>query len=177
MTPRWSKIKKALSGESNQSLLRLIKDLYDLRPENKTFLEARLAGDVVDIGPYRRRVEGAISPDPLSRKDIRITAARQAVREYGKAVSDPLSVADLMLYYVECGTWYAADLGYGDERYFASLEGMFADMLRTLNLVDGSARGPIVERIEAVLQQADRTGWGYGDELRYQFEDWLKRAY
>lgn len=174
MTPKWSKIKKTLSGESNQSLLRLIKDLYDLRPENRTFLEARLAGDAVDAEPYRRRVEAAISPDPLSRRKISIAEARQAVREYERAVNDPLAVADLMLYYVESGTWFATEFGYGDERYFASLERMFAEVLRKLDQVKGSARDEMIDRIEAVLRRAGRTGWGYEDELRYQFEDWLK---
>ena len=174
MAARWSQIKKALRDESNQSLIGLIKDLYDLRPENKTFLEARLAGDAVDAEPYRRRIEEAISPDPLSRKEISIAAARQAVREYERAVSDPLLVADLMLYYVESGTWFATEFGYVDERYFASLARMFGEMLRKLDQADGSARASIIERIEAVLHRAGRTGWGYEDELRYQFEDWVK---
>jgi hypothetical protein len=174
MAGRWSQIKKALRVESNQSLIGLIKDLYDLRPENKTFLEARLAGGAVDAEPYRRRVEEAISPDPLSRRDISIAGARQAVREYEKAVRDPLQVADLMLYYVECGTWFATEFGYDDERFFASLIRMFGEMLRKLDQVDGSQRTEIVERIEAVIRRAGRTGWGYEDGLRYQFDDWKK---
>jgi hypothetical protein len=174
MAPKWSKIKKALIGESNQSLLGLIKDLYDLRPENRAFLEARLAGDAVDAEPYRRRVEAAISPDPLSRNEISIAAARQTVREYEKAVTNPRAVADLMLFYVECGTWFATEFGYADERYFRSMERMFADVLRKLDQVNGPSLDEMIERIGAVLERAGRTGWGFEDELRYQFEDWSK---
>ena len=174
MAQKWSKLKKALSQESSQSLLKLIKELYDLRPENRAFLEARLVPEAVDSETYRRRVEDAISPDPLSRKDISIAAARQAVREYERAVTDAALVADLMLYYVECGTWFATDLAYGEVRYFRSLERMFAEMLEKLEDVDESARGALIQRIENTIHRAGRTGWGYQDELRDQFEAWRK---
>jgi hypothetical protein len=47
---------------------------------------------------------------------------------------------------------------------------MFAEMLKKLEDAVESARGALIQRIENTIQRAGRTGWGYQDELRYQFE-------
>ena len=64
----------------------------------------------------------AVSPDPLSRKQVRVGEAERLIRHYRLSTGDQAGVVDLMLAMVEAGTEQAVDLGYADEAYFAALE-------------------------------------------------------
>jgi hypothetical protein len=68
-------------------------------------------GQLEDIYRRQRLHEGTI-------------AGQHAVKAERGEPRDAAGTAELMLTFVERGTGFAADLGYGDEDFFSSLEGM-----------------------------------------------------
>jgi hypothetical protein len=72
---------------------------------------------------------------------------------------------DLLLTFVEAGTEQAADLGYGDDAYFATLERKVRDVVRALDALPDSARGEATVRLVRLGKYQNRLGWGYGDYL------------
>src|ERR1039457_4011355 len=79
---------------------------------------------------YRQFVADCLWPDPLrKRAKVQIAEAKRAISQYERATGDAAGTAELMLTFVEQGTGFAADLGYGDEDFFSSLEGMLARAL------------------------------------------------
>ena len=49
----WRDIKAILSQQNPQELLKLIRDLYALRPENKDFIHARFLISEETLQPYK----------------------------------------------------------------------------------------------------------------------------
>jgi hypothetical protein len=108
----------------------------------------------------------AIYPDPLGRRRVSVAEAERLIRHYRLSTHDEPGVVDLMLSMVEAGTEQSADLGYGDESYFGSLERVLEGVVKTLPLLPASARPRVVQRLQALAARADSTGWGYGDAVR-----------
>ena len=79
---------------------------------------------------HRQFVADCLWPDPLRKgAKIRIAEAKRTIRQYERATGDAEGTAELMLTFVEQGTGFAADLGYGDEDLFSSLEGTLSGAL------------------------------------------------
>ena len=70
-----------------------------------------------------------------------------------------------MLTFVEAGTEQAADLGYGDEAYFAALERKVEAILKSCPLLPAAVQSDVASRLRRVRDRAKDIGWGYGDYL------------
>jgi len=164
--PGWADLKTQLSVYDRRALVALIRDLYDVSAENRRFLRARLLDSRAELATYRRQVADAVFPDPLSRRPVRLGEAQRLIRHFRRATEDVAGTVDLMLTLVEAGTEQAADLGYGDERYFTSLEGVIRDAVKALKTLPGESRERVVARLRRVANRGASIGWGYGDYLR-----------
>jgi hypothetical protein len=71
-----------------------------------------------------------------------------------------------MLTFVEAGTDQAADLGYGDEQYFSALERALRSAVKLARTLSDQVQAAIVPRLERLVRQSARTGWGFGDMVR-----------
>ena len=164
--PRWADLQAQLSAYDRKALVALVRDLYRVSAENRRFLHARLLGSQAELATYRRQVADAIFPDPLSRRPLRLGEAQRLIRHFRRATEDVAGTVDLMLTLVEAGTEQAADLGYGDERYFTALEGVIHDAVKALKTLPGESRERVVARLRRVANRGASIGWGYGDYLR-----------
>jgi len=71
--------------------------------------------------------------------------------------------ADLIRLFVEMGTAFAADLGYGEDEFFSALENMLS---RALDLLRGGSTDltqSMRSRLLRLSGSARDLGWGYGD--------------
>lgn len=161
--PPWSELKQRLARKTLPELLKILRDLHDLSPANRRFLQARLLPADGDIERYRQQLRDAIYPDPFSRRPISVAAAKQVIRQYQRATADPIGTLDLRLTFVEQGTEQAVDLGFGDERYFASLESMLTVALESVRALPVEESHRFLPRIARLRDNASRIGWGYGD--------------
>ena len=161
----WSNVKASLSSMDRAGLVGVIRDLYDGSIANRRFLHARFVPAAAALDEYRDLVDKAVFPDPLSQRPIRLRDAAAAITDYKRSTGDLVGVVDLLLTFVEAGTEQAADLGYGDETYFSTLEGKLAEAASLVEVLPDEARGEAVVRFIRLGTYQDKIGWGYGDYL------------
>ncbi len=159
----WSNVKASLGAMDRTGLVGVIRDLYDASPSNRRFLHARFVPAAAALDEYRDLVDKAIFPDPFSQRPIRLRDAAAAIADYKRSTGD--LVVDLLLRFVEAGTEQAADLGYGDETYFSTLERKLAEAVSLLEALPDEACGKAVVRFIRLAKYQDKIGWGYGDYL------------
>jgi len=162
-TTSWSDVKASLSARTDPALIDLIRDLYRLNSDNRRFLHARCLSADTELKHFLRQVADSIFPDPLSKHAVSISNAKRAIREYERASGDATGTLELMFTFIESGTEQAADLGYGDERYFSSLESMLTEALKELSQATPEAQEPFLPRLAALVDRASCIGWGFSD--------------
>jgi hypothetical protein len=163
--PGWAALKTQLDAFDRKGLLGLVHDMYDASETNRRFLEARFLPSSAAIEKYRRLIEAAVFPDPLSQRPIRLRDAGAVITEYRRSTGDVAGSVDLMLSFVEAGTEQAADLGYGDDSYFSALETKVAAVVKLLAALSSEERTSAIARLVRVRNRAQDIGWGYGDYL------------
>lgn len=161
----WSNVKTSLSSMDRAGLVGVIRDLYDASTANRRFLHAQFVPAAAALDEYRDLVAKAVFPDPFSQRPIRLRDAAAAITDYKRSTSDLVGVVDLLLTFVEAGTEQAADLGYGDETYFSTLERKLAEAATLLDALPDEARGEAAARFIRLGKYQERIGWGYGDYL------------
>ena len=70
-----------------------------------------------------------------------------------------------MLEFVEAGTEQAADLGYGEDAYFAALERRVKELVHALDALPEADRRAATGRLVELGEYRGTIGWGYGDFL------------
>jgi hypothetical protein len=166
---KWTDVKKALPSQDPKELLALIKDLYSLSPQNKTFIQTKYS--LIDpLKPYMVIIGQCISLD--YRKPINLAGAKKAISQYRKAVGDPKGILELMVFYVECGNDLTVEFGDIDERFYCSMESMFEKALQALSKSDEETIEKYLPRLQTIVEKADGIGWGYYDtisDLLYEY--------
>ena len=161
----WASVKASLDSMDRPGLVGVIRDLYEASTLNRRFLHARFVQAVPVIEEYRRLVRAAVFPDPFSQRPIRLRDGTAAISEYKRATGDLGGTVELMLEFVEAGTEQAADLGYGEDAYFAALERKVKEIVQSVDALPDVAREPAIARLIKLGEYQDVIGWGYGDFL------------
>ncbi len=176
----WQDVRRNLRDWSKPALITLVKDLYEILPDNRDFLHARFQA-VADGGAalekYRRKIMEQFFPARGDGK-LKLGEARKAIREYQKATGDLAGGIDLRLTYVENGTEFTREFGDINESFYNSLESVLNEMVRLLLRESPELYPRFRERIQRLATLADGIGWGYGDAVRDQvftLEEKLKR--
>jgi hypothetical protein len=161
----WAAVKVGLDRMDRAGLLGVIRDLYEAAELNRRFLHARFVAAAPVLDEYRRLVRGAVFPDPFSQRPIRLRDGTTTITEYKRATGDLAGTVDLMLEFVEAGTEQAADLGYGDDAYFAGLERKVKEVVQSLDALPESDRHTATARLIKLGEYQGTIGWGYCDFL------------
>lgn len=181
-THSWKEIRSVLTEASHKNLLSLVGDLYALRKENQDFLHARFFKDGNTLVPYKKAIEECISPAEPWKHPVKLSLARKAISDYRKAVGDPEGLAELMLFYAECGVSFTLEFGDIDEPFYNSVERVFSDGLKTLKRCGPDIAGKLLPRFVDAVQSTDGMGWGFHDGLLDALEThfpgaWRKRDF
>jgi hypothetical protein len=145
--PTWADVKRHLDDIDRPGLVGVIRDLYEASNLNRRFLHARFVPAAQVLEEYRRLVREAVFPDPFSQRPIRLRDGSATIAEYRRATGDPAGTVDLMLEFVEAGTEQAADLGYGEDAYFAALERKVKEVVKFLDALPEAARRQATARL------------------------------
>ncbi len=157
-------IRSTLLEMRPSQLVRLIGELYALSRENQRFLQARFGDASKQLAVYRKLVADCLFPDPFRRgAKVRIAEAKRTISQYEQATGYTAGTLDLMLTFVEMGTAYALDLGYGDDNFFGALERMLSRALDLLRSATAELRQSTRPRLLRLSASASSLGWGYGD--------------
>jgi hypothetical protein len=161
----WAQVKARLDGMDRAGLLGVIRNLYEATEANRRFLHARFVPAASALEEYRRLVRTAVFPDPFSQRPIRLRDATATITEYKRATGDLAGTVDLMLEFIEAGTEQAADLGYGEDAYFAALERKVKEVVQSLNTLAEADRDGAIARLVKLGEYQGTIGWGYCDFL------------
>lgn len=161
----WADVKATLDRMDRPGLVGVIRDLYQANNLNRRFLHARFVRAAPVLDEYRRLVRDAVFPDPFSRRPIRLRDGTATIAEYKRATGDPGGTVDLMLEFVEAGTEQAADLGYGEDGYFAALERKVKEIVKCLDALPETDRRAATARLIKLGEYQGTIGWGYCDFL------------
>jgi hypothetical protein len=163
--PSWANVKNILVTREPSELLMLIKDLYGLNKNNKTFIEARyqMSKDVLE--PYKKIISDALYPDITKNKSVSLSAGRKAISDYKKAVSDPAGTIELMVHYLDMGNQFTLDYGDMYEEFYDSLVSMLESALKLLVKANASIQENYLPELQHIIHSARSMGWGYYDQM------------
>ena len=166
-TSAWLKIRKLLASCSENDLIKLIGELYNVSTSNKDFLEARFLQDEHTLLRYKANIKRHLAPDEpwKSSQPISLKQAKKILTDYNKATSNQIGLIDLMIHYVECGTDFVCQYGDMYEQYYISLESVFEQALTKMKKFKLDQVYDFVERLSQVVHRAQDTGWGYYDAI------------
>jgi len=172
----WTNIKSILAKKDTPELLMLIKDLYALNKNNKTFIEARYLGGEETLDPYKKRIDEALYPDVTKDKPISLSAGRKAISDYKKATKDTDGTIELMVLYVSTGTQFTLDYGDMYDEFYDSLISMFHSTLKLLVKTDNTTQDKFVPELADIVDSVRGIGWGYHDNLSSLLNDYFPDA-
>jgi len=169
--PTWSDVKRTIAGFARSGLMGIIGDLYRLSRANRDFLHARFSIGANPQKPYKKVIKESLYPDVMSNKPIRISPAKQAISDYAKAIGDVNGVAELMVYFVECGNQCTLDYGDIDEPFYDALISMYGRALDRVLKLPEQTQQSFRERLHRIMTSSSGVGWGYHDALCDMYED------
>lgn len=162
----WIDVKKSIKGFERSQLIDLVKDLYQLSVENKTFLHARFLDGYNSLQGYKKIISNSLYPNVMEDDDdFHFDRADKAIEDYAKATRNNESTADLMIYYVECGNKFTLDYGDINENFYDSLIEMYEKAVNSVHKMPKMKQEPFQKRLKKIMESADGIGWGYHDGL------------
>ncbi|MBE7436660.1 MAG: hypothetical protein HS100_22285 [Anaerolineales bacterium] len=167
----WMEIEKRLRELSVDDVIKLVKGLHDLSPQNKAWLRAKLlpvAQDTKYLEDCRRKVANYVYKETKGIPSMpRFREAKKIISEYRKSTSDLRGTLDLMLTYLERGHEFTLDFGDIDEPFYDKLINMLEHF--AIELRRSPAKYELYEqfrpRLMAIRKNSD-IGWGYGDFIQ-----------
>ena len=166
----WIDVKKAVIKFDYSELVGIVKDLYQLSEENKTFLYARCLDGSESLKRYKKVISDSLYPDVMNKHDfVDFDSAGKAIDDYVKATAEDEGTADLMIYYVECGHKSTLDYGDIDEFFYNALIEMYTKAINIVVKMPKKKQEPFRRRLEKIRKSSDGIGWGYHDDLCHFF--------
>lgn len=171
--PSWTDVKAILVNKEPTELLMLIKDLYGLNKNNKTFIEARyqVSKDALEL--YKKIISDALYPDITKNKGVSLSAGRKAINDYKKADNDPARIIELMVHYLDTGNQFTLDYGDLYEEFYDSLVSMLESSLKLPVKADASIQENYLPELQHIIHSARSMGRGYYDQIFELFIDYF----
>ena len=150
-------------------LIALLGDLYKQHKAVREYLDFFVKpNETALFGAHHERVLRAFYPKRGDDYNLRV--AKRAISDFRKYGPAPHLLADLMLFYVECGVRYTNDYGDINENFYLSLEHMYADTLELLQREELLPR--FAPRLAKVVTDTDGIGWGFHDALAETYDEY-----
>ncbi len=168
-----AEFKKHLNRLSKEQIIQELLDLESKFESVREYYQVKLSsGQNHQVQEkYKRIIRNEFFPDRGDGK-LRLTIAKKAIADYRKISTDERQVADLMVYYVECGVKFTNSYGDIDERFYSSMEKMFET---ALVYIFATERQTLFRtRCREIVDNTEGIGWGFHDciaDTYYQFYD------
>ncbi|MBI5952871.1 MAG: hypothetical protein HY865_14535 [Chloroflexi bacterium] len=167
----WTEIDKQLKEHTTDDLIKLMKGLHDLSPQNKAWLTAKLlpvAQDSKYLEECRRKIVNFVYKETSRIPHMpRFREAKKIISDYRKSTSDLRGTLDLMLTYIERGHKFTNDFGDIDEPFYDALINMLERFV--VELRRSPAKYELYEQFRSRLMKIRETSdicWGYGDFIQ-----------
>ncbi len=104
--------------------------------------------------------------------DLKLREARKAITGFKKLSPTENDIADVMLFYVECGVNYTNAFGDIDEPFYNSIAGMFHDVGKYIKTNGMQERFKL--RCKKIMDDTKNIGWGFHDELSEYYYNFIE---
>ncbi|MDQ8733964.1 DUF6155 family protein [Paenibacillus sp. LHD-38] len=163
-------LNKYLKRMGQEQLMELVKECYGASKDMERFLTVKMLGEeAVEslFHEYRKKVEHEFFPQRGHGK-LKLQEAKKAISEFEKLTGSEKYSFELKLFYVEMGVSFTLTYGDIDERFYESMESMYADVVQTVNFDDTAELfEEYEERICSIVLDTNGIGWGFHDTLSY----------
>ena len=158
----FSDIKKKLNQLDKKQLIGLISELYKINSATKEYLDFFANPDEKkQLVKYKQRVLEAFYPKRGT--GLKLKETKLAIADFKKLGTSVELLADLKLFYVECGVQFTNDFGGMDESFYLSLARMYKkalDLMHTGNLLKS-----FQDRSLKIVIDTKDIGWGFHDYI------------
>ena len=165
-------LKKYLSQFTKEQLVGQILELHKKYKDVKAYYEFSINPDLTS---KRMNVkEGVLECFfPKRGYKLRLKDARKVISDFKKLEPDAESMADVMLYYVECGVRFTNDFGDIDEPFYNSIAGMFNNTAKFIQ--ENGLSEIFLTRAEKIMKDTNDIGWGFHDDLSDIYYNFFER--
>ncbi len=165
-----TELKKSLNAMEKSELIALICKMYKGSRQAKDLVDVELGGADVEeglIGESKEKIRNCFFGRKFSLRN-----AKCVITDFKKISKKKENVAELMLYYVECGVEFTNTFGDVDDRFYYSVAAMFENFVDQVNaLKDDTYYESQKARIRKVVDDSDGIGWGFSDDMQRIYYD------
>jgi len=163
--PTWTDVTTNLASFDRAALLSLIQELYAADEGNRAFLHARFGLGEDPLKAYKKTIDRWLWPDVFRGQQTSVSRAKRAISKYKKALGDPVSLAELLVFYCERAAGFCQDVDHRDTAYFDALVRMFEQALKVTSNLPGNIQNGFLTRLERVRRVGHHLGHGVGDDM------------
>ncbi len=155
-------VKSELNKLEKETLIKHISELYKKFKPVKEYFDFYINPDESKIlEEYREKVREGFYPKHGDR--LRLSISRKAINDFKKLGTSKESIADLLLYYVECGVELTNELGDIDENFYTSIENAYGTSLELMD--KEGVLSKFKDRALEIVNETENIGWGFHDYL------------
>ncbi len=168
-------IKKYLQQFSKEQLIAQIIELNAKYKDVKTYYEFSINPNSDKAKEEAKKIISKCISTNINTNGsakLKLREARKAVTGFKKLSPTENDMADVMLFYVECGVNYTNAFGDIDEPFYNSIAGMFHDAC--MYIKTNGIQNQLKQRCKKIVDDARNTGWGFYDELSDYYSDFIE---
>lgn len=169
-------LRQHLRKKEHKELIDEIADLYKKFDSVKSYYQASVFDDDQSVlNRYKKIIEAEFFPkSKYAEPPCRLSVAKKAISDYKKVSCSDKNLADIMLFYVECGIEFTNTYGDINERFYSSMQSVYASTCEFI--VKSNQEREFQERAQNIVTETVEYGWGFHDaivEAYYNYFDGL----
>ena len=166
-------LRQYLRKKEQKELIDEIADLYKKFDSVKSYYQASVFDDDQGVlEKYKQIIEYEFFPKSIhAEPPCRISVAKRAIADYKKLSCSDANLADIMLFYVECGVKFANDYGDIDERLYNSMASVYVNACQFIHKNNLESR--FQPRALAIVTDTSNCDWGFHEYLRDSYDDFF----
>jgi hypothetical protein len=155
-------VKSELSKQDKATLIKHISELYKKYKPVKEYFDFYVnPNEEKIIEEYKEKVREGFYPKRGF--SLKLSISRKAINDFKKLGTSKESIADLLLYFVECGVELTNEFGDIDESFYSSIENAYAKALEISKKEGVLAK--FEDRAYEIVEETENIGWGFHDYL------------
>ena len=167
-----NELKKHLNEASKDDLVKQMLELFIKNDFVKDYCRIKYDAEheTAILEKHKNEIKKEFFPSRGFGK-ARLSVAKKSISEFKKLSNNKEKIADIMLFYVEMGVQFTSSYGDIDGPFYVSMESAYEQAVKYI--VGGKLESQFIGRCLDVINDADGIGWGFHDQLRVTFDDYL----
>ena len=164
-------LKKYLQQFTKEALIAQIIELNSKYKDVKTYYEFSINPNGNAQATKVKKVIHKLFNPPFG-QDPKLREARKEVSGFKKLSPSEDALADVMMYYVECGVQFTNNYGDINEPFYNSVAGMFHDAC--VFIQKNNLENVFKQRCLEMVNDTKNIGWGFHDELSDYYSTFIE---